>query len=223
MNRLLTLFLSTLCLLAHGFAQQPGTIAGTVMDEVGKPLTGAHVIVDPADGRPRSSGLLIVETDKSGHFSIDSLALGTYKVFAKKDSAGYPDTSFAFYSNQVFATATLTRDAPIVNLMLKVGPVAGTMTGVVTGVRKDPISATFMLRRAADPNNWISMSQRPEYRILLPPGTDILLEVSAPGYKTWYWGGPSDSLGRPPIRLESRTEMKLDIQLQPEKKEGNQQ
>jgi len=38
------------------------------------------------------------------------------------------------------------------------------------------------------------------------------------GYKTWFYGGPSDTLNRPPIRLDSGKEMRLDIQLQPEER-----
>jgi len=188
------------------------------VDEVGKPVATAQVIVDPMDGRPRSNAIQIVETDNGGRFSVAGLVFGSYKVFAKKDPAGYPDTSFAFYSNHLFATAALTPDAPVVDLILKVGPPASVVTGLVTGARNDPVSATFLLRRASDPENWISMSQRPEYRVLLPPRTDVVLEVSAPGYRTWYYGGAFDLMKRGPIRLESREEMRLDIQLEPESK-----
>jgi hypothetical protein len=61
----------------------------------------------------------------------------------------------------------------------------------------------------------------PHYRVLLPPNTDILIEVSAPDYKTFYYGGTSDSLQRSPIRLESGQEPKLDIRLDPEEKPIN--
>lgn len=209
------LCLSVFCFLAYGGAQQAGTIKGAVMDELGKPVVTAQVIVDPIDGRPRGNAVQLIETDNSGHFSISSLALGSYKVFAKKDSAGYPDTSFAFYSNHIFATATLTANAPVVDLTLTVGPAAGVITGLVTNAENDPINTSFLLRRASDADNWISMSQKADYRVLVPPSVEVSVEVSAPGYKTWYYGGPSDTLRRPPIRLESGKEMKLDIQLQP--------
>jgi Carboxypeptidase regulatory-like domain len=209
---------SVFCFLVYGRAQESGTIRGAVVDDVGKPVVTAQVIVDPADGRPRSNGVRLVETDGSGRFSMGNLAMGTYKVFAKKDSAGYPDTSFAFYSNHMFTTATLTSGAPEVDLILKVGPAASMLTGLVTDAEGHPINATFLLRRASDRDNWISMSQRPEYRILVPPSTDVLLEVSAPGCKTWYYGGPADALGRSPIRLESGKQMKLDVQLHPDDK-----
>jgi hypothetical protein len=195
-------------------SQQLGTIAGTVLDETGNKVVGAHVIVDPLDERPKASALLVVETDIEGKFSMANLALGSYKVFAGKDSAGYPDTSFAFYSNHIFPTVSITVSSPSANLVLKVGPPAGVLTGLVNDGKDNPIAATFLLRRASDPTNWISLSQRPEYRVLIPPDVDVVIEISPSGYKTLYYGGASDLLKRSPLRLTSREETKLDIQLE---------
>jgi hypothetical protein len=147
----------------------------------------------------------------------------SYKIFAVKEPAGYPNTAFGFYSNHMFPTVTLTADRPTADITLKVGPPAGVILGSVTdAVTGAPVLASFLLRRISDPGNWISMSQKADYRVLVPPSVEVSVEVSAPGYKTWYYGGPSDALGRPPVRLETRKEMKLDIQLQPEDKSEKQ-
>lgn len=202
-------------------AQQSGLIRGSVVDDKGMPVAAARVSVDPLNGVPRSDLVREVETDKNGHFAMDNLELGSYKVFAMKESSGYPNTAFAFYSNQIFPTATLTAGIPTVDLILKIGPPAGVVGGLVTGgTTNSPVDAAFLLRRSADPNNWISLSQRAKYRVLVPPSTDVSFEVSAPGYKTYYYAGPSDSLKRPPLRLESGQEIRLDIQLDPEEKAG---
>ena len=154
---------------------------------------------------------------------MDDLELMTYKVFAMKESSGYPNTAAAFYSNHIFPTATLTATTPVVDLVLKVGPPAGVITGAVRDATTgNPVDAAFLLRRAADLDNWISMSQRSDYRVLVPPLVEVSVEVSAPGYKTWYYGGASDPTDRVPIRLESREVMKLDIQLEPEDKPDKQ-
>lgn len=212
---LFPLILSIYSICSQSSAQEPGSVQGAVLDEEGKSVVAAHVQVEPL-GKVLSSPVRETETDKTGHFLIDNLQLGSYKTFAMKESAGYPDTAFAFYSNQVFSTVTLTTNAPKVDLMLKIGPPSGVVNGLVTNaITQELVSASFLLRRASDFENWISLSQRPQYRVLLPPNTDVLLEVSAAGYKTLYYGGPSDPLGRPAIRLNSGQEMKLDIQLQP--------
>lgn len=217
-----------LCALAFGcftvpfvLAQQVGSIRGTVADMNGIPVVAARVSVDPLDGRPRAFPVREAETDKSGHFSIGNLDLGTYGVFAMKESSGYPDTASAFYSNHVFPTAALTADIPTADLIVKIGPPAGVISGLVTdGTTNNPVDTAFLLRRTASPDNWISLSQRPKYRVLVPASTDVSFEVSAPGFKTYYYGGASDSLKRPPVRLESGQEMKLNIQLDPEEKAG---
>jgi hypothetical protein len=194
-----------------------------VVDEKGTLVSGSIVSVEPV-GIPMASAIPQAETDNNGRFVIEHLALTNYKVFAKKESANYPDTSFAFYSNHIFPTVTLTSTAPVADMLLKIGPPAAVVKGIVedatSGTR---VNATFLLRRALDPGNWISESQRPDYRVLAPPDVDVLLEVTAPGYKTWYYGGTADALKRPPIRLESRKEMILDVQLEPEENHGKQQ
>ena len=209
----------TSSLLPTSAAREPGLIRGTVVDEKGMPVAAAQVRVDPANGLPRSNIVREVETNEGGQFLMDNLAPGSYKVFARKETAGYPNTAFAFYSNHVFPTATLTASAPAIDLILRIGPPAAVIHGSVRNAStKVPVDASFLLRRAADLENWISMSQRPDYRVLIPPLTEITFEVSAPGYKTYYYAGATDPLKRPALRLESRQELKLDIELEPEDK-----
>lgn len=205
------------CVLRGHLAAEPnGSISGTVIDENGKPVSSALVRVDPINEGPRSGIVRQTETDKAGHFFIDTLQLDSYKVFAMKESDGYPNTAFAFYSNQAFSTVTLLEGAPSTTLVLKVGPRAGLMTGTVADlITGKPVNSTFLLRRAADSDNWISFSQPSEYRVLVPPNTDVVFEVSAPGYETFYYGGNLDSLRRQPIHLNSLQEMKVNIQLRP--------
>jgi hypothetical protein len=213
--------LSACFIIPSAVAEYAGSVHGTVVDENGIPVVAARVSVDPLNGVPRSDLVRESETDKNGRFSIGNLELGTYGVFAMKESSGYPDNSSSFYSNNAFPTATLTAGAPMVDLILKIGPPAAVIKGLVTdGTTNKPVDAGFLLRRTTATDNWISLSQRAKFRVLVPTSTDVSFEVSAPGYKTYYYGGASDSLKRPPLRLESGQEMKLDIQLDPEEKAG---
>ena len=213
------------CLLAAFFvvhvstAQQIYSIRGKVVDEKGAPLVGAEVRADPLAGGPRSDIVRSVETDRDGRFSIVDLEPITYKIFAMKEAAGYPNTAFSFYSGNIFPTVKLTNSDPAAEVVLSIGPPAGAVIGTVRdAVSGNAITATFLLRRLSDTENWLSMSQPSGFRVLVPVEVDVSLEVSAAGYKTWYYGGASDQLNRPPIRLDSGKEMRLDIQLEPEEK-----
>lgn len=193
-----------------------GVIKGSVVNETGQSVLGAIVRIDPIDSRPQSSMVRTVETDQNGHFAMTSLKFGAYKVFAMKESAGYANTAFSFYSNNEFVTATLSVINPAINLVLKVGPPAGVLNGHVRDAATGhAVSAAFVLRRNSAPDNWISLSEPPNYKLLLPAGVDVLLEVSAPGYRTAYYGGSSDPQHRSPIHLSSKQEMELNIQLEP--------
>lgn len=209
----LNAFLLAASVATHG----PGSISGTVVNEKGLPVAQAQVSIDPLDGRVRGTAVRTVESDNDGHFVIGNLNLMSYKVFAMKESAGYPDMSFAFYSNQAFATVTLMENSPAANVALKVGPKAGVLWGTaIDNATKQPIATTFTLRRVRAPDEWISVGQRSDYRVLVPASTEISLEISATGYKTWYYGGDSDPAKRPPILLESGKEMTLEVRLEPE-------
>jgi hypothetical protein len=208
-----------LALISYSAGQLAGSIRGMVVDEKNVPIPAAQVRVDPLDSRPRADVVLLVETDGSGHFSVNNLQLQSYKIFAMKEPSGYPNTAFGFYSNNFFPIVTLSASVPTADITLKLGPPDGVISGSVTdAVTGAPVPTGFLLRRISDPDNWISMSQKANYRVLVPPSVEVSVEVSAPGYKTWYYGESSDPMKRNPIRLESREEMKLDIQLQPENK-----
>jgi Carboxypeptidase regulatory-like domain len=188
--------------------QEAGTISGTVTDEHGAPVGKAKVNADPADGRPRGSLLHFVETDDNGHFRIERLSVGKYKVFAKKEDLGYPDMRWSFYSNDVYPTVEITPTNQNALVRVQLGPKGGILTGSVTNALTGaPIYASFKLARAAFPNKWISPGVPPDYRILLPSSTDVMLEVSAPGFKNWNF--PS------PLNLQPGAEMHLDIPLEP--------
>lgn len=184
-----------------------GSISGTVVDERGASVSGAQVNVSPI-GFAQESLVRYVETDSEGYFSIDRLIWGTYKVFAMKPASDYPNIAFSFYGNNSFPEATITPAAPSAKVRIRLGPKAGILSGSVrdadTGA---PVNAGFKLIRAASPNDWLSTSEPSSYRVLVPPATDVLIQVSAPGYKTWTPSGP--------LRLQSGKEMYLDIPLQP--------
>lgn len=196
-----------ICAIASA-AQDRGSIQGVVVDETGAPVDGAKVHADSADSRARGSLVRYVESDAKGRYVIDRLEWGKYKLFAMKEDADYPNMYWSFYSDEVFPTATIKQTAPTAEVRIQLGPKAGILTGTTTNAATGaPVNAGFKLTRAASPKEWISTSVAPNYRVLVPSSTDVLLEVSSLGFKTWKLPGY--------LNLKPGAEMHLDIPLEP--------
>ena len=196
-------------MVTETLAQETGSIRGVVVDSGGVPISGAKVNASPLGGWKIVRFVRFVETDEQGHFLIDRLQLGKYAVFGMKEEAQYPNMSSSFYSDNVFPSAVLTPSVPAAEVRVQLGPKGAVLTGQITSAKNGlPLTdAGFKLTRAAAPNEWLSTSVRPEYSVLIPSNTDVLLEVSAPGFETWNPGHP--------LRLSPGAELRLDISLQP--------
>jgi hypothetical protein len=206
--RALVLFAACLFITGAGFAQSQGAISGFIMDEVNTPVVGAKVSADPINGQGLGSLVRSVETDAAGRFVLGKLAWGEYKVFAMKEEADYPDMRWSFYSDDTCPIVKITSAIQTTEVRIRLGPKAGILAGSVTdALTGAPVNVGFKLTRAAAPQKWISTAVAPRYRVLLPSSTDVLLEVSAPGFKTWKF--PS------PLNLQPGEEMHLDIALEP--------
>jgi hypothetical protein len=196
-------------------SDSPRSYPGRCGERGEKPIRQAEVWAGVAN-RPTIGALHIVETDEDGRFEIDRLEFDTFNVFAKKEREGYPDIGFAFCAEGLLPTLRLSLEQPVANVELKLGPKSGFLIGDVTDkVTGKPIQVAFMLRRAKNPANFLSLGQASSYRLVLPAEIEVTLEVSGDDYQTWFYNDPSDSSKPLPTRLASGAEMRLDIQLQP--------
>jgi len=219
-QRLLVSLLCCLCLApVHAqdkVASTSGVIEGKVINQKGHPVALAQAY---AFSNVATIGAIrYVETDGKGKFRLDRLNWGTYRVFAKKESADYPDISYAFYSHHV-VTATLTPSSPLAVVTIHVGPPCGELQVVsiadaVTG--KIIKNASIMLRRAADPHLYLGLNAfaRP---ILIPSNTDVLVQVSAKGYESWPSKNKERASGK--LHLRPGEVYNLSVELQPLKKQ----
>src|SRR5579871_63869 len=200
---------------------QSGVIRGTVVDEVGQPIQAAKVHAE-LHGVPMAKAIRYVESDQNGEFAIDRLDYGTYDVNGQKEEGVYPDTSFSFYSDKPLAASVqISPDRPIATVALKLGPKAAIMSGTVRdALTGKPIPVGLMLRRADNSKNFLSTSAPPTFRILIPASADVTVEVSAPGYKTWFYVDESNRFKTSHLRFASGSQMHFDILLQPEQQGG---
>lgn len=190
-------------------AQGTGSIQGVVLDDRGSPVANAVVTADPVDGLARGTALPNAETDTDGRFVVEHLAwLGKYRIYTAKQTAGYPDTSFSFYSNDVLTTAEISAESPTATIRIQLGPKAGALVGAVSDAETGkPVPAGIELRRTASPDDWLSTSVAPNYRVLLPSSVNVSVVFVASGYEKWTVQGP--------LNLQPGQEMRLDVALQP--------
>jgi hypothetical protein len=192
-----------------------GRVTGTVLDRRGQPLQHVSVRVFREETHMY---MPTAESDEAGQFVVDELEPGTYDVFG--EGAGYPDKTLSFYGKEE-PTRVVLGNGGTATVVLVLGPVAGVLTGTIidrtTGKAIVPRHASrFIVKKVSDPEDSIEFSGPAKFRWLIPPATEVTLEVSAEGYKPWSDRDPSNPSKLLPLRLESGEEKTLTIELEPE-------
>ena len=155
------------------------------------------------------------ETDADGRFRIAHVPWGTYIVTVGKENAGYADTGLGLHCNSAYPIVVLTEDSVTANVTLNLGPKAGVLdlepvTDELTG--KEIRSAAITLRCADNSDLFITKSTT-EGRILVPALTNIVVSITAQGYKPWPAADRAAAEGRMFLRPEQT--QKLQVSLQP--------
>jgi Carboxypeptidase regulatory-like domain len=217
-----------LILLANAQAQPhpSGVIRGTVVDEAGNPVAGATVWAVRFDV-PVHGFQPEFQTGADGRFTIGHLSYGKYNVLAKKESDGYADVHWGVYDYSV-PTAEIFASAPVADVRVRIGPKAATVSGSITDAVSGAKLETVTLRiwqwtgQHNTESNSLSASSVANppgtYRILVPPGKEVGLEISAPGYKPWTYSGEFGGTEPFPLNLASGAAKVINVQLQPEPK-----
>jgi len=156
------------------------------------------------------------ETDKQGEFEIRGLPWGRYVVLAGKEEDGYPDTKSAFYSNLSVPRVLIGPNLPVPYVTVKLGPKAGLLEikSVMNADTGAVLSSASLTVRRAENEFFLITSAVTDRVVQIPPGIDVFVGVSAPGYKLWT---PLNSDGKPEkLRLKPGEIRRLAVQLQPE-------
>jgi len=208
---------ATAAILAFG-DQNPsptGAINGRVVNESGLPVRDAKVSVDSTEPGISQSLVRYVETDGSGFFKMDRLKFGTYRVYAMKESEGYANPYFSLYGNGLKFEASLSAERPAADILVIIGPKAATISGSISDAKTgQPMGANIRIWRLDHESDFIAVSVPANYELLVPPGADIGVEVSAPGYETWRY--PADAqFSAKSLRIESGGKRHIDVGIQP--------
>lgn len=197
-----------------------GLIYGIVTYQDRKPAKGATVYAAPL-GRAIGAIIPHADSDETGYYAIriPRSWFGKFAVAAKKEDEDYPDMTWQFYSDGKFQTVTLSASHPEANVIIRLGPKAGVLKGTVADARSnESLSPCVEFRRAAEPNNFLSGSGlvKPTYKLLIPADTDVLMQISLDGYRTWYFPGTIDRESQQPVRLKPGEIRTVDIRLVPD-------
>ena len=200
--------------------QPEGKVTGIVVDEQNQPINDAEVSTQVSlPGKTVSNGG--AKTDSNGQFQIEHLPMGTFGVVASKNEDGYA----GFNQSAEMPTVTLTPEAPLANVVVKLGPKEGILVPSV----KDKVTGKplydFVLRWHFDGTN-SSFSggggfSRWTTRQSIPAEKDVVIgQVSARGYKKLVPTDPSDPSKPLQLHLQRGEVKSLSIELEPEAKDA---
>lgn len=124
--------LTSLTLLALSAATQvrKGSIRGTVLADDGRPVAGAHISAEVMQGS-KIRTVLDAKTDDLGIFLFSRLAAGKYRMSAEKREDGYLSTRRDITCEPAPATIVRTPDTLTATTVIRFGPKAGIITGLV--------------------------------------------------------------------------------------------
>jgi hypothetical protein len=197
-------------LLAYSQTTKPvaGEIKGTVVDQNGSSISAATVYAVPQDLGLDDITPPSVKSNSSGQFDFrGGLPLGSYKLYARKDSDSYPNPFDAFYADTKADTpkVELTAGHPAATTSVKLRRKAGVITGrVIDAATGAPVEASLSFLDGEGHGHSVLVDGN--YRIVVPSGKDVTLMVTR-------LGSPPESAHRPvaPLRLEPGQFIYMDL------------
>ncbi len=210
--------------VSHASANEDrGSISGIVVDQLGNPVANAHVTTRDLDFPPNTvevgAGVVpFVETDVQGRFLFKGLKVEhRYKVYSEKEQDGYPDMMLGMYNpTDTASIATAVSSVAAEGVTVHIGPKAARLKwNVRDAVSGNSINTlTFSFQRR---DNGVSAggSAPADEGVLVPSNTDLIVEISARGYRDWYYGEALDKSTAASLRIPPGEEKTLQVQLQP--------
>lgn len=204
-----TLALITTTVLAYSQTKEKtsGEIKGSVTDANGNIVPGATVYAIPLDISFENIAPRSITADGAGGSDFrGGFALGTYKLYAKKESGGYPDPSDNFYADPKLEplTVELTKDHPSSTATITLANRAAVLAGRVVDANSGaPLKAKLVFMD--EDGNSHSLMVTGKYLTLIPAENDVTLMVMvmSPDY--------GSQTPVPALRLASGQEMDMDI------------
>jgi hypothetical protein len=138
---------------------------------------------------------------------------GTYEVFATQEEEGYsienqaPGQRVTITPDNLWANVTI-------RLRAKGGILIGSVRDKSSGQPVNGISAQYMVIDGKDGGGGGFRRSDGEFRMTAPTECNLVVIVSAPGYKEWVYTDPSTP-SLPVSRMSPGERKQLDIELEP--------
>jgi hypothetical protein len=194
-----------------------GSICGTVFDENGQPakhIRMTAVYLGPYDGPYPAS-----RSDNSGRYCLVNVPYGDNAPAADDPAYGYANSQASLYARAIdnkvpVNVAHLSAEHPQATIEVRIPYKAAFLTvhltDAITG--KPQLALFYELSAQADPQGrYIKGSQSAKDQLLVPPNENVLLKVSAPGYREW----PYDNSPGYVLNLLPGEHKTIDVTLQP--------
>jgi len=195
-------------------AQASGHITGTVLDQDGELVSDAKLCLAVRSGASQTINCDVARSDKNGQFQIDNLKNGTYYVFAVNDAKGYSIQNQS-PGEQVVLTPADASPQITISLHSPGGILRVAVTDKFTGQPvKNGWVSYLSLEGEASGSSVFSSGSDGQIIVTIPTELDLVVIVSAKGYKGWVYTDPSNP-ARPVLRLHSAESRTLDVQLEP--------
>jgi hypothetical protein len=186
-----------------------GGVRGMVLNEEGQIATHATVCVGITHKNSTTINCHFL-VGKDGQFQIEKLPPGTYSVFAINEGEGYS------IQNQSPGTKVrITAENPWATVEIRLQPKGGVLIlSVRDKISGQPIKNVNVEYLGLEGEAAGNARGDGEFRATVPTGFDLLIVVSAPGYKGWVYTDPSNP-SHPVLRLQPGEKRELEIELEP--------
>ena len=192
-------------------AQNTASITGTALNENGATLAHANLCTSVSSGSHTTINCRY-SVDSEGHFDIQNIGVGTYGVFAINEDEGY-----SIDNQSPGVKVTLTPENPSQNITVHLRPRGAIVTGSVSDrisgkVIEDAWINYIAIDDGGGGGNHKTSGGR--FTMAVPTSSNLLIYVSAHGYKGWVCTDSSSS-AQPVVRLAPGERRVLDIELEP--------
>jgi hypothetical protein len=191
-----------------------GEIEGRVLDADGRPV-GEAVVYAEANG---ISNELIpsARTNGDGLFRI-AIVPGVYRIYAGKESEGYPESMSPIYRGAVRSTRVAVHLGETTGgVVLRVGPKLGRLTGsVIDGTTRKPIADVTITLRLAH-NQAISLETNVDeggHFTFIAPLRAFTIEAKASGYEDWSYTAGAAGQKVTPLKVVPNSTTKLTVSM----------